>query len=653
MTTDTSSRPCQGEDREQLIYNSYESSKESLHSNWYQHWIFAAHTTQIPEVGDYLTLQIGHYPVIIVRNDEGKVVALNNSCRHRGSRICQQDKGSTPNLVCPYHQWTYDLNGNLQFARNMMDEVDTNSLPLVAFEVAEHRGFVFVRLTESDESLSAVEADFEEVLKQIPLANPENWTSAAEYRQQQDAAWDEAELFAHDNAKCLFKGYNVSLWQAYDHLALVRVLPLNLYQTEVAIQCLVSSEAVAGRDYLDQALLEQWGITDYVSTTVPVADVDLEEQHLATQEFAEKYGLEAPRLRHDEMDYNDMFASHKEWDSSVQELVCTMVVDETHNVKTYTFKAENGSWFKFKPGQFVTLSIPSPDGPVLRTYTISSTPSRPFSMSVTVKLQPGSEGTRWLFENVHVGDTIKAYGPAGEFSFFNQPTDKYLLISAGSGITPMLSMTRWMFDYGYDMDVNFISCVQVPEDILFKEELENVAKRCPNFRLSWVCAEDNNNAWTGYRGRFNRLLLGLAAPDYMDRDVYCCGPAPFMKAVREALDASGFDMSRYFEESFGAPEPSEQQDQFPSEAEVVQVSFGKSNKQQECSQRETLLDAAKAADIAIPSACGFGVCGTCKVKVTSGDTHMVHSGGISQKDIDAGYVLACCTNPISNTEIEL
>lgn len=631
-------------EQQQLIAFSHHSSKEELHEHWYQHWIYAAHSSQLENNGDYLTLQIGHYPVIILRNNEGQIVALNNSCRHRGSRICQQDKGNAPNLVCPYHQWTYDLNGKLQFARNMMEEIDLEALPLTTFAVNEQQGFIFICLSGSATSQPPLSESF----SSLPLADPGQWISAGEYRQVQDAAWQSAELFSHDNARCLLKQNNVNLWQTDSHLALIRILPLNLYQTEVAIQCLVNSQAVAGRDFLDQALLEEWGISHYV----PVSDA-APEDHQATQEFAEKYGLEAPRLRHDEMDYNDMFAAHKQWDSSVQELVCTMVVDETHNVKSYTFKADNGSWFKFRPGQFITLSLPTADGPVLRTYTISSTPSRPFSISVTVKLQAESTGTRWLFDNVRPGTSLKAYGPAGEFSFFNQPASKYLFISAGSGITPMLSMSRWMFDYGNDMDVNFISCVQTPADILFREELENIARRCPNFRLSWVCDEDQSNTWTGYRGRFNRLLLGLTAPDYMERDVYCCGPAPFMKAVREALDASGFDMNRYFEESFGAPEPASQQDQFPSGDELVEVSFSQSDKQRQCSQRETLLEACKAADIAIPSACGFGVCGTCKVKVLSGETHMVHSGGISEDDIRAGYVLACCTHPLSNTAIEL
>lgn len=636
-----------GDDNQHLIHLSHQSSKPDLQEHWYRHWLYAGHMSQIPENGDYITLQIGHYPIILLRNNDGQMVALNNSCRHRGSRVCQQDKGNTPNLVCPYHQWTYDLNGQLVFARNMMDEVNMDDLPLKSFAIVERDGFIFIHLTKEQ---AEAPLDFDT----LPLINTAQWGSAAEYRQLVENHWEDAEIFTNPAAERLFLNHNLSVWKAEDHMAIVRVLPHNLYQTELAIQCLVAVDAAPGRDYLDQALLEQWGITDYQSGILHSVDDTPEEQHLANLEFAEKYGLETPVLRHTDMDYNDMFSEHRIWDSSAQELVCTMVVDETHNVKTFTFKTEGNSWFKFKPGQFITLSVPTPDGSLLRTYTISSTPSRPFSLSVTIKAQAESVGTRWLFDNIKPGDQIKAYGPAGEFSFFRQPSDKYLFISAGSGITPMMSMTRWMFDYGYDMDVNFISCVNTPQDLLFREELENIAGRCPNFRLSWVCAEDTKyNAWTGLRGHFNKLMLGLTAPDYMDRDVYCCGPAPFMKAVRDALDASGFDMSRYHEESFGPSEPEYHEDHFPNEAEIVRVTFGKIGKFMEISQRDTLLAAAKAADIAIPSACGFGVCGTCKVKVVSGETHMVHSGGISQKEIDQGYILACCTNPITHTELEL
>jgi len=78
----------------------------------------------------------------------------------------------------------------------------------------------------------------------------------------------------------------------------------------------------------------------------------------------------------------------------------------------------------------------------LRTYTLSSSPSRPFSISVTIKAQENNIGTRWMFDNLKPDDLIKAYDPAGNFTHYNHPASKYLFISAGSGITPMMSMLR-------------------------------------------------------------------------------------------------------------------------------------------------------------------------------------------------------------------
>src|SRR3546814_15555146 len=87
---------------------------------------------------------------------------------------------------------------------------------------------------------------------------------------------------------------------------------------------------------------------------------------------------------------------------------------------------------------FITLELPVNDEKLLRTYTLSSSPSRPLAISVTVKAQPDSLGSRWLLDNLKVGDRITAYGPGGLFSFMHYPAEKYLFIAAGSGITPMM-----------------------------------------------------------------------------------------------------------------------------------------------------------------------------------------------------------------------
>jgi ferredoxin-NADP reductase len=338
-------------------------------------------------------------------------------------------------------------------------------------------------------------------------------------------------------------------------------------------------------------------------------------------------------------------------------LECVSFLPEAPNVVTFTFQAPSGALFRYKPGQFVTLELPVPGGPLYRTYTISSSPSRPMSLTVTVKAQEASLGTRWMLETLRPGMRLRARGPAGRFSYLEHPARKYLFISAGSGITPMMSMTTHLYDAGRDPDIVFVTCARRPSEIIFRERLEHMATRITGIELAWVVEQsDPYRPWTGYRGHFNQLILGLAAPDYLDREVFCCGPEPFMQAVREALGGLGFDMDRYHQESFSAPLPDTSRipdDVVPDEATEARIDFAASGVSTRCSQTETLLSAARAAGIVIASGCTFGVCGTCKVKKTSGQVHMVHNGGITDEDVAAGYVLACCSNPIGHVTLDV
>lgn len=343
-------------------------------------------------------------------------------------------------------------------------------------------------------------------------------------------------------------------------------------------------------------------------------------------------------------------------------LECVSVVPEAPNTASFSFRSPTGALFDYQPGQFLTLEIPAPGEPggmVHRTYTISSSPSRPRSLTITAKAQPDSIGTRWMLDTLKPGMRLKAIGPAGLFTNAGSTAGKYLFISAGSGITPMMSMATCMWDEGQNLDVVFINCAKRPSEIIFRQRLEQMASRTPGLDLKFVVEEpDPYSPWTGFQGQFNQLMLGLMAPDYLEREVYCCGPEPFMQAVREALAGLGFDMDNYHQESFGAPVETEQ-DQ-PELDDVVldddknaEIFFAQSNVTAKVAETDTVLAAARGAGLNIPSGCTFGVCGTCKIKKTSGDVHMVHNGGISEDDIDAGYILACCSNPIGKIEVEV
>lgn len=347
------------------------------------------------------------------------------------------------------------------------------------------------------------------------------------------------------------------------------------------------------------------------------------------------------------------------WNSARQMLVCSSVIDEAPDVKTFTFVVEGGGFFSYMPGQFITVELRARDGDLHRTYTVSSSPSRPYSLSITIKAQINSIGTRWMFDHVGPGSRIRAYGPSGHFTLARNPGQKYLFISAGSGITPMMSMLRWLSDCAPGTDVVFLNSARRPEDIIFREELELFAKRMPNLSLGFLPeARSAANPWAGLMGRIDRYKLAMLAPDFMSREIFCCGPDPFMKAVSSIVRAEGFDMGHYHQESFGATSIAESVHKqardvvIKGEAAGLTVSFLGSNEEKVCEPGQTILETARAAGVRIPAACESGICGTCKVLKRAGEVEMRHNGGISEQEIDAGFVLACCSRPTTAVEIE-
>ena len=104
------------------LYNDPHMFRVDVEEVFQKEWLFVGMTSEIPKRGDYFTVEIAQNPVMVIRDADGSVNAFHNTCRHRGSRICLEHRGKVANLVCPYHQWTYDLKGNLLFAGTEMGD---------------------------------------------------------------------------------------------------------------------------------------------------------------------------------------------------------------------------------------------------------------------------------------------------------------------------------------------------------------------------------------------------------------------------------------------------------------------------------------------------------------------------------------------------
>lgn len=126
-----------------------------------------------------------------------------------------------------------------------------------------------------------------------------------------------------------------------------------------------------------------------------------------------------------------------------------------------------------------------------------------------------------------------------------------------------------------------------------------------------------------------------------------------MRSVREMLASLGYDMARYHEESFAAPALEEVPVETAAPAGAAEIFFEGSGKSVPCDGTETVRAVAKRAGLNIPSSCNFGLCGTCKVLKTAGDVVMVHNGGISDEEVAAGMILACCSRPQGTINVAL
>lgn len=149
-------------DRE--LYVSPESYALDLELIHYRDWLFVGHDCELTKPGSYMTLQVGDYPVIVIRGADGQIRAFHNACRHRGSRLCSAEKGAVAKLVCPYHQWTYELDGRLLFARDMGPGFDPASYGLKPVHCEGVAGYLFICVAAQAPDFAPVRAMIEPYL---------------------------------------------------------------------------------------------------------------------------------------------------------------------------------------------------------------------------------------------------------------------------------------------------------------------------------------------------------------------------------------------------------------------------------------------------------------------------------------------------------
>ncbi|MDU1143940.1 FAD-binding oxidoreductase [Aeromonas rivipollensis] len=311
---------------------------------------------------------------------------------------------------------------------------------------------------------------------------------------------------------------------------------------------------------------------------------------------------------------------------------------DTHDVTSWQFVATEGSLPPVLAGQCVTLHTEVGGEPQCRAYTLSSSP-QDACWQVTIK--DVGLVSHHLHQSLQVGDEIRADGPFGDFHLTALPCERPLLLSAGSGITPMWAMLRDELAKRPDADIRFIHSARSPEDVIFAGELAALAEAHPGVRHALVLEQaPAAHPWVG---RLSPDMLKELAPDLLGRHVYLCGPTPYMAAVNAMLAELGLPAKQLHQESFGLPAVTSRTAPVVADSDHFWLTLKKSGKKVKILPGQTLLAALEGAGETMMAACRAGVCGACRC-TTTGEIERQSVMTLSPHDLESGVALACsCT----------
>ncbi len=314
--------------------------------------------------------------------------------------------------------------------------------------------------------------------------------------------------------------------------------------------------------------------------------------------------------------------------------------------------AESGESVAFAAGQHLVVRRPGrEDEP--RTYSLCSAPGEPLRIGVR-RVLDGSVST-WLVDAARPGDVLEATAPTGRFSLATWPPapgEHHVLVAAGSGITPVLSLATTLLR-DHEARVSVLYANRTSRSAMFLDELADLKDRWPD-RVSLVhvlSREPQDAPLLSGRldaGRFAAVLDALVAPDAAA--YWLCGPWEMVRDLRSVLQDRGVPVDSVRAELFFVEDvPPPPVSHAEAQAGGVAVSFTLDGRRSQVSAPPgtSLLDAARLARSDVPFACRGGVCATCRAHVVSGEVEMVRNFALEDDEVAKGYVLTCQSYPRS------
>jgi ferredoxin-NADP reductase len=319
-------------------------------------------------------------------------------------------------------------------------------------------------------------------------------------------------------------------------------------------------------------------------------------------------------------------------------LLLAQTEQQTHDTKTLRFQIPKERQLRAKPGQFLTFQWTIDGRRVTRSYTISSSVHENY-VEITSKRMENGWVSVFLNERAKPGLAVEASGPYGRFYFDETLHKSIVLVAAGSGITPMISMLRYIDNLELATPVRLLYCVRTSADIIFENELVRLSRSVPNFKYE-VCLSRPDPTWKGRSGRLTQEFVTRNVTDLDSPTFFLCGPKGFTDNARQILSTLDVNQDRILQESFGESNPTADS-RSPENRPAETVVFIHSQRVCQASVGGTLLDLAEKNGVQIPYGCRQGLCGTCATRVLSGAVQMDVDAGLTAEQKKAGFVLPC------------
>lgn len=331
-------------------------------------------------------------------------------------------------------------------------------------------------------------------------------------------------------------------------------------------------------------------------------------------------------------------------------LTVSAIRQEANDAFTIQFSNVPSIFRDFSAGQHLTIKLMIKGETLYRTFSISSIPNTDNTLTLTIKRIKGGKITNYLAENIKPGDKLEVTAPSGQFYLDPEPANQkhYVMITGGSGITPIYSMIGTILKFEPKSKVTLLYANRTSSNIIFKDKLEELAKEFHGqFEVKHFLSEEENpkNAIKGYITRISlQELLNRYGKNNLD--FYLCGPEGMTTKLIEDLAYLGIASDKIHRELFLVTNKT--QNTTAQKAQVSATVFGQTY-QFETQEGKTILQSGLDQNVPLPFSCQSGLCGMCKMRCTEGKVMMRSNQALTEKAIKNGYILICQSLPQTQT----